>query len=170
MENKILEEIKNSVREIAERKMKEETEKANEKILREEEQILDICNKIQTGFWLKKVDDGWSYKYMVATIEEFKNDYFKVPKYSWQKGLEIKSQTEFIINDELYFHIGNLWENYRKTIGRLDEQLKNINLKIINIKKEKEEFEKSFKGLKSCLIDYQNLKEQEEGKLNNYGN
>lgn len=165
MENKILEEIKKDVREIAERKIKEETTKANEKILKDEQKILDVCNKIQTGFWFKKVKNGFSCRYIVATIEEFKKDYFKVPEYAWQKGLEIKSSTNFVINDENYFHIGTLWENYNIDIDEINERLKDINLKIIDITNEKKELEKSFIGFKSCLIDYQNLKDKERGKI-----
>ena len=165
MKNKIIENIKNTANEIARKKVEEELKNSQSKIEREEKTILEICEKIQTGFWVKRVETSY---FVVATLEEFEKDYFNKSKYGFEQGLRDVTETSFKINGNSYFHICDLWKNYNKKINDFNYRINELRDRLTEIEQDKEEFLKKFYNFKKCLIDYQKLQDKESGKLEEY--
>lgn len=162
MKNKIIENIKNTASEIARKKVEEELKNSQSKIEREEKIILEICEKIQTGFWVKRIETSY---FVVATLEEFEKDYFNKSKYDWEQGLRDVTETSFKINGKSYFHICDLWKNYNEKINNFNNRIGYLRSNLSEIEQDKEKFSKEFYNFKKCLIDYQKIQDKESGKL-----
>lgn len=154
-------------KESANRKIKEEQKKAEEKINSEIEDVKFILELINKKMLYKHKGSYWNKKgYELITKEIFLQDYFeKEPKNSWQKKMQIKDREFFDsesyklaieVNGEKYYHIGYIINDFENELKDKKNRIKNITEKLTEVEKDFDDFTKQELYIKQMIEDYYN--------------
>ena len=161
IENKILKLAK----ETANKKIKEEQERIENKLNNEIDDVKFILELINKKMLYKREGKSYDVKgYKLVTEDIFLQDYFeKEPKNNWEKKLQIQERDgwdneyyklKIEVNGERYFHIGYIINDFETELKNKKNRIERINSDLWEIEKDFNEFTKQEPIIKQMIEDY----------------